>query len=406
MNPGKQALLAAAVAFALANGSFGQDTAPKRSDNASHGISARVDAALSQNALPEPLPGGPEVGVGGGVLQALPKPRDLPASLYAPPPPASPGALRVDEPYLVPDPLLDFPPASPPGWFGGAEIQILKSHLVPGLSNVVQPGRFISNPPTNGPTPAGAHLVALPAAPLDWTVSPRVFLGYRLPSGFGEFMLGYRHLGTDGSGTALGLSTPNALNSRFALDMFDVDYNSREWSLGRAWDMKWTFGLRSLFLFYDSQFSQPSSIGDAGNGVLQARNFNNLFGFGPHGALELDRRLGTSGWSLNMRADASGTFDWTQQAFFTRSTTLGPSGRPLGGETRAFGHQAAPIINGRVGLTWRPSATSGTRVFLGYQYEVLWDLVRVSQSTGTPIVPPSLGQFWNQGIVLQAAFHY
>jgi hypothetical protein len=312
----------------------------------------------------------------------------------------------VDAPYFVRDPLLDPSQGPTPGWFAGAEIQVVKPHLIPGLSNVVEPGKVISNSAFSGPATGNQRTVALPAAHLDWTVSPRVFLGYRLPSGFGEFMLSYRHLGTVGSGTIPGPNGPAALNSGFAFDMIDFDYNSRELSLGPLWDMKWTFGLRSLFLFYDSRFNQPFDQASASNGVFEARNLNHFFGMGPHAALELARHLGDSGWSLYVRGDFAGTFDATHQAFFIRTTTLGPSGRPLPGATHAFGHQAAPIINGRAGVTWQRSPSSGTRFFVGYQYEVFWDLDRVSQGNGNGFAAPSLGQFWDQGIVLQATINY
>ena len=38
-------------------------------------------------------------------------------------------------------------------------------------------------------------------AQLDWTVSPRFELGYRLPSGFGELDVAFRFLMTQGSGS-------------------------------------------------------------------------------------------------------------------------------------------------------------------------------------------------------------
>jgi hypothetical protein len=248
--------------------------------------------------------------------------------------------------------------------------------------------------------------VALPSAKLDWTVSPRVFVGYRLPAGFGEFLLAYRHLGTDGSMGVRGPNGPAALNSRLAFDMIDFDYNSRELSYLPKWDMQWTLGLRTLFLFFDSRFNQPFDQAAAGNGIFQARNFNNLFGLGPHAALELAHRLGDSGWSLYLRGDFTGTFDWMHQGWSTRSTTLGPDGRPLLGQTLAFGHQAAPIINGQAGVTWRPSPSSGTRLFLGYQYEVFWDLDRVNNVLTTPFNNPSKGTLWDQGLVLQASINY
>jgi hypothetical protein len=399
-------LLAGAVALVLSNATMAQDAPPKPPGEAPGRLAVLSDEVLAEDALPDPLPAVPDVGVGGGVLQTLPKPRDLPASLFTSPPPPTRDVLHVDAPFFTRDPLLDFSPAAPPGWFAGAEVQIVKPHLIPGLRNVVEPGKFISNAPFSGPAKENQHTVALPSAPLDWTASPRVFLGYRFPSGFGEFMVAYRHLGTEGSGVVQGPNGPAVLNSRFAFDILDLDYNSRELALGPRWDMKWTFGLRSLFLFYDSRLNEPFAQAAAGNDVFQARNYNNLFGFGPHAALELNRRLGDSRWSLSARGDVAATFDWTHQGFATASTTLGPNGRPLVGETRAFGHQASPMINGRAGLTWQPSPSSGMRFFLGYQYEVIWDLVRVSQGNGSSFPVPSLGQFWDQGLVFQATFRY
>jgi Legionella pneumophila major outer membrane protein precursor len=344
------------------------------------------------------LPVQPGLGVGGAVVQGLPRPSDLPSSLFAPSPTPQPGFFRLDQPYFTHDPLLDPLQLPQPGWFAGAEIQVLKPHLLPGLRSKVQnSAQQANNTSTN---------VQLPSASLDWTVSPRVFLGYRLPSGFGEFMVDYRHLGTQGSGATPGQNGPLGLNSRFAFDILDLDYNSRELSLGSNCGMKWTLGLRSLFLFFDSTANQPISQASAGSGIFQARDSNNLFGIGPHGALELSRRLGDSNFSLYGWVDAAGTFDYTHQGFLTQSTTLGTNGRPLVGQTRAFGHQAAPMINGRVGVTWQPSPSSGTRFFLGYQYEVIFDLDRVPNISPTPFAAPSLGQFWDQGIVLQATFRF
>jgi hypothetical protein len=392
-----QRLWAGAITIALCHQGFAQDLSSKPPGGAAASGSAATAAGLP-GALPEPLPAAPDFGVGGGVLEALPRPRDLPASLFAPPAPPKTGFLTIDAPYLACDPLLDPGHATPPGWFGGVEIQVVKPHLIPGLVNTV------ANPQQK--QHMTSTTVALPSAALDWTVSPRVFLGYRLPSGFGEFMVSYRHLGTDGSGSVPAATVPTALSSRLAFDMIDVDYNSREFSLGPRWDMKWTFGLRTLFLFFDSQFSQPFGQAAAGNGVFQARQFNNLFGMGPHAALELARRLGDSGWSLYARGDFAGTFDGSHEGWFTRSTTLGAGGQPLFGATRAFGHQAAPIINARAGVTWQPSPASGLRLFVGYQYEIFWDLDRVNNVLTTPFNNPSKGTLWDQGIVFQATFRY
>ncbi|AGA27231.1 hypothetical protein [Singulisphaera acidiphila] len=383
-------LLAGAVAFAFSDVALAQ--ALPGEATAHHAAFFAEDPAPT--ALPAPLPAEGDVGIGGGVLEALPKPGDLPASLFAPPPPPSMGALRVDAPYFVPDRLLDSP-ESPPGWFSGIELQILKPHILNGLSGTVRNQAQRAN--------RTSTTVALPSAPLDWAVSPRVFLGYRLPSGFGEFMVAYRHLGTEGRGSLPGAQGTSTLNSRLAFDMIDFDYNSREYSLGPDWDMKWTLGIRSLFMFFDSRLSAPIGQSATYNGIFQARQYNNIAGAGPHAALDLVRHLGDTGWSLDFRADFASVFEGSHVGFLTRSTTLGPDGRPLPGETRRFGTQDSPILNVRAGATWQPSPHSATRFFLGYQYERFWALDSLPSTANTP---PSVGQLWQQGIVLQATFNY
>ena len=87
--------------------------------------------------------------------------------------------------------------------------------------------------------------MSLPAAGLDWTVAPRLEVGYRLPSAFGDVRrLSYRFLATDGNGSTSGLDGTASLHSRLDFNQIDLDYLSREFSLAPHWDMKWHFGLR------------------------------------------------------------------------------------------------------------------------------------------------------------------
>ena len=338
----------------------------------------------------------------------MPRPLDVPRSLFAPAPSLAGEAIPTNSPYFTPDPLLDFAPSAPPGWFAGAEAQIVKPHLLTRYANSVFPGKVTHDTSGLLPLRGNSTIVNLPSANLNWTCAPRVFAGYRLPSGFGEFMVAYRHLGTTGIGSVPDTNGPVSLNSRFALDMIDFDYNSRELSLWPQWDMKWTIGMRTLFLFDAQQGTQPFDQALGSNNIVLARQSSNFFGLGPHAALELNRNLADSGWSLYCRADFAGTFDYINESWLTASTTRGANGRPLPGQTFAFGHQAAPMITGRIGLSWMPSPTSYMRLFVGYQYDVIWDLSRSPQSNtnGIPFAPPSLGQFWDQGIVLQAAFKF
>jgi hypothetical protein len=392
MNKLTHLILAVAVALGLCDAGLAQETPPTPSGRADTEIEAVTNAVLAQETSPSliPLPGGPDAGIGGGVLQALPRPRDFPASLYTPPPPSrvdASGVLRIDAPYFERDPLLDPPMFPAPGWFGGAEMVVLKPHLVG------QMGNNVLNRASGIPT-----TVVLGSAPLDWTVSPRFFAGYRLPSGFGEFMVSYRFLSTVGTQGASPTST--ALNSRLAFNIVDLDYNSRELSLFPQWDMKWTFGMRLMNLFFASQTTRPITTP---SGTFDAATFNNIFGIGPHSAVELSRHLGDSGWSFYNRIDLADLYDNIQAGWLDK--TYGPNGQALPGETRAFGHQGTTILNVRTGLNWQDSPSGRIKLFLGYQLEYFWALNRLNPS-GPTAFTVSHGDLWTQGIFMQAAYNY
>jgi hypothetical protein len=426
MNKITHLIIAGAFALALCDVGVAQQTPPQPPVADSAALDSMIaSAVVAQESLPAPLPGSPDYGLGAGVLEALPRPRDTPRSLFGPAQPPSTGGVDVDGPYFVRDPLLDpsFFPA--PGWFAGAEVQILKPHLINNYEGSVYPGKVVNNATGYYPL-LGAKTVDLPAGPLDWTASPRVFAGYRLPAGFGEFMVAYRHLGTTGSGISVpkipGSSQdppPVFVQSRFAFDMLDLDYNSRQLSLWPtfrldslpSWlqcDMKWTLGLRMLWLYESTQGTQSFStaLGPGGTGLVFGSQSNNEFGIGPHAALELNHRLGDSGWGLYTKIDAGAVYNSIQADWLAASATRGPNGRPIPGQTYAFGRQMTPMINWRAGATYQPSPTSLTRVFLGYQYEVFWDLDRLQQTNQTGLSPASYGQYWSNGIVMQATFNW
>jgi hypothetical protein len=382
-------ILASAAVLAFSDAGLAQDTRPNPPGEASADQAALADVGLVRDTLPDPLPDAPAPGQGAGILQALPQPRDLPASLFAPAPPTPSGYVPVDMPYLVRDPLLDRPQFPQPGWFYGAELQVVKPHFVSKLSGTVQ---------NSAQKAAGTSTTVAPArAPLDWTVSPRFFLGYRLPSGFGEFAVAYRFLDTEGSRNLLAKDGPATLKSRLSFNTVDFDYSNSELSLWPRWDMRWTAGIRVLTLFTDSRANQPFAQAAAGSGIIQARDFIHPVGFGPHVGLDLARHLGDSGWALRLRSDFGTVFTWNPEGFFAE--TVGPAGRPLTGQSSFFNHQGTSIINIQAGLNWQPARFSATRLFLGYQYEHWFALEDVVNSG-------SHGQLWDQGVVLQAIFHF
>jgi hypothetical protein len=360
-------LLGVVVALAITAWGFTQEIAPKP---------GQVPAAAT---------------AGESILQALPKPPALPGSLFAPAPLAGPGYDPLDVPYFVPNPLVDPPQFPAPGWFVGLELDVLKPHLKNQLTNTVQNAAQLAS--------GASTTVALPSSTLDWAAAPSAFVGYRLPAGFGEVALVYRGLATRGSGGFLFEDGLGTLTSRLDFRVIDLDYSSREFSLWPDWEMKWTFGARTLFLYFDSQAEQPFAQAAAGSGILQMRESNSFVGAGPHAGLELARHIADTGLSLNLRADFSTNATRIREGFATSSTNLGPDGQPLAGQTRVTHWGNTPIISTRVGLSWQPPSFPNARLFLGYQYEYWWR-VGVDLDTG------GRADMWDQGVVLQAAFRF
>jgi len=337
---------------------------------------------------PDPLPG-------------LPRPPDVPHSLYAPP--VEPEHIDPwPSCYFEHDPRLDPEPLPPPGWFTDLEFGIVDAHVKNKLFNTVQIG---GNSPDN---------VAVPSARLDWTVAPRIELGYRLPSGFGEFVVGYRFLATSGSEQVVGLDGPETLKSRLEVHEVDLDYASREWSLWPHCDMKWRFGLRLESVYFDSNLAEPFNQAAAGVGVLgaqfpgqtnvfAAQTSNRFVGFGPHLGLELARRFDENGLSLQGRIDGWISLGRLRQGFGEQSTIAGPDGTPLSGTTVTNTSQAVPELEAEAGLRWEPPGWHHTYLFAGYQYQYWWNVGRNSDT-----FPPaaSRGEVNDQGVVLRAEFNF
>jgi len=337
--------------------------------------SASSSAAAADAAEPNLLPG-------------LPRPPDQPASLLQTPP-SGPGysCAPLPGPYFERDPRLDPPPLPPPGWVADVDVGILVPHVKNKLIDTVQVG---ARPPDT---------VQLPSAELSWTGSPRFEVGYRLPSGFGEILLAYRFLVTDGTGSAQGPDATEALTSRFDMNVADLDYASREFSLLPHCGMKWRFGLRGVDLFFDSHAIEPFAAAAAGSGIFDTRVSNNYWGIGPHMGLELERRWEDEGVVLVGRVDAATLLGRVNQGFSEESTTPAPGGELLSGTTRQSNPQDVPEVNAFLGVGWRPPEYPTMRLELGYQYEYWWNVGRLSTTN-------SRGEVSDQGVVLRVEFNY
>jgi len=364
---------------------------------AAMGMLVAAPDAFSQKVEMAPTPK-TAAAVDPDVLPGLPQLPEAPASLYAPPSGPACTPVPIPGPCLEQDPRLDPPCLPPPGCFTDVELGIVDPHVKNKLLNIVAIG---TNPP---------DFVHVPSAQLDWTVAPRLELGYRLPSGYGEFVFGYRFLATDGTETVFGADGPETLKSRLDINEWDLDYASREWSLWPHCDMKWRFGLRLQSIYFDSNVNEPFATAAAGSGIFPgqtnvfgAATSNRFVGFGPHLGLELDHRFDEYGVALYCKADGWISLGRLRQGFTEDSTIVTPAGIPTSATTVNNTSHAVPQLNVEAGLRWQPPGWHYTYFFAGYTYEYWWNAGRNSD-TFQPF--PSRGELDDQGIVLRAEINF
>jgi hypothetical protein len=374
---------------------------------ASSWANAQTPNGPAADSLTEPVP---------EFLRTFPRPPDQPASLYAPQPPLGPPPPNLERPYFQPDPLLDPPALGGIGWFGSVDIGILKPHLVnelslpvpvpvfnppgipPGTVATSQGQNFQSPPMPSTPT---SVTVGVDPSHLNWTVSPRFEVGYRLPSGFGGISLAYRFLTAKGSDLVLGADGPAVLSSRLDINTGDLLWSSREYTpWGPLWDLRFRLGARYVSAYFDSQANEPFNEAVAGTTIYSQRTTNSFVGLGAAGAVEVGRKIGNPLWGLR----ASGLLDFAEplgrvrQGFFYSSTTGGPNGGPSSAFTFISSSMTAPILTTQLGLSWEPHDYT-FRLFAGWQFEYWWNV-------GRQLPFSELGYFFINGITLRGEWNY
>src|SRR5262245_1471256 len=201
-----------------------------------------VAPGSAQTLPPAPVPvTPPPAGPAAPPLLAPPPPEIHPpaADLISPPPPPI-----YHDPLPTHGDLFD-PSFAPPGWFGAVEVDILKPHLKDRVS-----GNVYYND-------GSYDTIQLPSAGLDWTVSPRFELGYRFCDGWGEIAFSYRYLGSQGRADLPNFdffaeNPDGLLKTHLSVNVFDIDYGTREFSLGSHWDLKARLGVRIADVLFHS----------------------------------------------------------------------------------------------------------------------------------------------------------
>jgi hypothetical protein len=269
---------------------------------------------------------------------------------------------------LVGNELLDGP-RDRLGWYAAVDVDAIGAHVNNELIAPVAVGPVTDN-------------VALPSARLDWTVSPRVELGYRFGQGAGDLALSYRFL--DATGTSMapafdGAGNAAQLRSRFELNVADLDYVSLEPSLLPGCEMTWRIGVRGESLFFDSQALSP---------LREERVRNSFGGAGPHAALQLWHPMSTC-LGVYGKVDLAGVLGQVHQQFDETLVTVG-SGTASQSQT-----MPTATLEVEAGFGWTPGRE--WRITAGYLYEHWWDAAYAINSRG---------DITTQGVFLRAEWRY
>jgi Legionella pneumophila major outer membrane protein precursor len=318
-----------------------------------------VDAQPSGTAT---MPSGPTL-----VQQPLP--------VY--PPPSIAPYEEWNRPPLQGDPLSGRSEGDAVGWFVAIETDVVGSHL---NNRLIGPVAF------SGFT----EVIQLPSGQLDWTASPRVEVGYRLPDGCGAIVLVYRSLVAEGGGSLPGFDldgSDGVLFSRLNVNTLDLDYASHEYALAPCWDMRWKAGARVGGVFFDS----------TGFGQFREEHAsNNFVGAGPHVGLDLSRRFGASGLALFGRLDFAALIGDIHQSF--EEEFIAPNGTLLGAASRVSQAQVVPDLHFQAGISWSPGGLyRSLHLSGGYEIENWWYLGQVGGSRA---------ELTSQGIFLRAGWDF
>jgi hypothetical protein len=374
-HPARLLVMAAGLALLITGTGYGQTT--KLLPPASAAVPPATPGAVPLATF-EILPPTPYV------EPAAPAPHEVGAGrhdlcIYQPSagPPACAPYEDNNGPLLKGSPLLDEPAWAPPGWFGAVDLDIVGPHVK---------NRVKGDVPVGG----GTTTVQLPGPPLDWTVSPRFDLGYRLSQSTGEILASYQFLTTSGSSTLAGFDAagnPGALHSRLDLQVFDLDYASREpsWAVGTcSLDWKWKVGLRLAGAYFDSRATSP---------LLEQHTTNDYFGLGPHAGLDLRYCLAETGLALFGRVETALTVGDVHQTY----AEAFPGGAP-GGAAGARHTQPAPFLGLEAGVTWSPIGNDQVKVTTGYTFQNWWSVGEID--------PGSRGDVTVQGVFTRLEWRY
>ncbi len=280
------------------------------------------------------------------VTQPVPVPSPptfAPQPYYPPPAPLGPAPTSYGA--SAPEPLLFF------NW----ELQFVQPSVSNHLNNTIT-------------FPDGTtKTIALPGVGLDFTVAPKIELGWRLPDRLGEFSFGYRFLIAEGKQTQTADGIETNSRSRFNFNELDFDYATARSEFEPHWWFQARIGARVDWSFYDTRANTPALL-------TVDRESNYFVGAGPHLGLDVERTF-VMGFGVFGTVDGAVLIGQPEQRFVETidgvSFTTQPQRTTL----------AVPTIQAQIGVSYTPPSFERLRFRVGYQYERWFNLGSVQGSS-------------------------
>jgi hypothetical protein len=325
--------------------------------------------------------------------KSLPRPPIQPQSLFDPAPPVAP-AVDLERPFFQQDRILDPPQWQRPGWFANVDVAVIKPHVTNDMLEQVTTG-------------SGKMFTVQPgSAHLNWTAAPRIEVGYRLPSGFGEISLSDRYFQTQGTGLVLGPDGPATRTTHFLVNFSDLDYATREYTPFDNWSLRFRGGLRAAQTYFSSRVDQPFLQAAAGSTLVSQGASNRTTAFGFHFGVESQRRLARPGLSLINSIDIANLFTREKQSFFATTTMPVPGGGFDSGTVVDTALQSVPVLTVQVGLNYRPARLRNSSLYFGYYGQFWYQFATNSNFRIGPFGQSLPSEFDNEGIRLQFSRNY
>jgi hypothetical protein len=249
------------------------------------------------------------------------------------------------------------------GWFAGVDLYFVHPEIDSQVNNTnLAPGDLFHGTFKN-PT-------QLPVGDMNWTVMPRIQVGYRRENGLGEFIASYRFLQANSSGTLLNFDAAGAgqLHTRSQAHVLDLVCAYTDLTEGLAWYFPavqhYGVGLRVASWIFDTTAN--------GQQTLEERAGNVFIGGGPVVNYEGTWLTTWRSVTFNGGFDAAGVGGFNYQRFAETAIVSG-SVQTAGGRTDGRG-TATPILGVWGGMSWVPDwQNQAFRLSAGYRWERWWN---------------------------------